>query len=228
MASPGDLQEFHYYVQCHVAIQQICDRAVLPCVENVIKNWHSKKQVVLHTTNQQVTLKPCLSPGQCPTRVKDNKQRRGQAIKCPVYPTPCQECINWCHALESVYWTGGRPKQNAQVTWRNINVSQLFHDYIEVAKGFAVSLPPGIGPTAFKDFDPASLLKVMMRFGYCHQNNQNDHDIIQKVLSFTIIIINKELKQADNDINASLHNIHCPPTYKCLCSFVFIMNIDLI
>lgn len=182
MASSRELQEFHNYVQCHLAVQLVCEKAVVPCVEHVIKDWHAKKQVILHTTNQQVTLQPCLSPGRCPSRVTDNKRRR-QPFHCPVHPIPCIRCIQWCHAIESLYWTNGRPQKDAQVTWRNINPTQLFHDYVEFSKAFAVGLPPGAGPTSFNDFDPASLLKIMMRFADCHRNNKTNHDIFQKVIN---------------------------------------------
>ena len=180
MAMSRDLQQFHNYVQCHEAVQLVCNKAVLPCVENVIKDWHSKKHVILHTTNLPVTPQPCLSPSQCPSRVTDNRRRR-QPNHCPVRPPPCQHCIQWCHAIESVYWTNGRPHVNAQVTWTNVNPTQLYNDHVEFAKAFAVSLPSGQSVTSFSDFDPACLLKMMMRFGKCHQDNAANHDVIKKV-----------------------------------------------
>ncbi|XP_072019714.1 uncharacterized protein [Amphiura filiformis] len=180
MATSRDLEEFHYYIQCYEAIQIVCNQAVLPCAENVIKDWHATKQILLHTTNQQVILQPCLHPTHCPARITDNKRRR-QPHHCPVHPPPCQNCIQWCHAIESLFWNNGYPKKDARVTWRNINPSRLFHDYVELAKAFAVSLPPGQSPTSFGDFDPASMLKVMMKFGECHLNNPANHDVINKV-----------------------------------------------
>ncbi|XP_072046200.1 uncharacterized protein [Amphiura filiformis] len=195
MTTSGDLEEFHYYVQCHEAIQVVCDQAVLPCAENVIKDWHTTKQIILHTTNLKVTLQPCLRPTQCSTRITDNKRRR-QSHDCPVYPPPCKNCSQWCHAIETLFWTNRYPKKDARVTWRNINPSRLFHDYVEFAKAFAVSLPPGQSPTCFGDFDPASILKVMMKFGECHLNNPANHDVINKVYQARNNLCHKRI--ADN------------------------------
>ncbi|XP_072018854.1 uncharacterized protein [Amphiura filiformis] len=174
MATSRDLDEFHFYIQCHEAIQIVCDQAVLPCAENVIRDWHATKQIFLHSFNRQVTLQPCLHPTHCPARITDNKRRR-QPHHCPVHPPPCQNCIQWCHAIESLFWSNGYP------SWRNINPSKLFTDYVELAKAFAVSLPPGQSPTCLRDFDPASILKIMTKFGECHLNNPANHDVIQKV-----------------------------------------------
>ncbi|XP_072019348.1 uncharacterized protein [Amphiura filiformis] len=207
-----DLEEFHYYIQCYEAIQIVCDQAVIPCAENVFKDWHTKKQITLHCdpTNRSVTLKSCLHPTQCPVSVTDNK-RRLQPRDCPIYPLPCycrlnrvkphrhhscQNCIQWCHAIESLFYTNGYPKKDARVTWRNINPTRLFHDYVELAKAFAVSLPPGQSPTCFGDFDPASILKVMMKFGECHHNNPVNHDVINKVYQVRNNLCHKRI--ADN------------------------------
>ena len=178
MAPSKDQQEFHFYVQCHEAVQLVCAQAVLPCVENVIKEWHATKQVVLHTTNQQVNLQPCMS--QCPSSVEKNKRRR-QPSHCPVEPPLCPNCIQWCHAIESMYWTNDQLKHRAPVIWANINPPKLFYDSIEFAKAFAVSLPSGRRPTSFSDFDPACQLMMMTKFGKCHGNFSANHDAIEKV-----------------------------------------------
>ncbi|XP_072019588.1 uncharacterized protein [Amphiura filiformis] len=197
MTTSVDLEEFHYYVQCHEAIQVVCDQAVLPCAENVIKDWHTTRQIILHCVSNQnvITLQPCLRPTQCSTRITDNKRRR-QSDDCPVYPPLCKKCSQWCHAIETLFWTNGYPKKDARVTWRNINPSRLFHDYVEVAKAFAVSLPPGQSSTCFGDFDPASILKVMMKFGECHLNNLANHDVINKVYQVRNNLCHKRI--ADN------------------------------
>ncbi|XP_072023832.1 uncharacterized protein [Amphiura filiformis] len=201
MAASINLQEFHNFIQCYEAIQIVCEKAVLPCVENTIRGWHNTKQVVLHTTGQLANLQPCSSPPQCPSIVRDSNRRR-QPHHCPVHPPPCQNCIQWCHAIESLYWTNERPKSGAPVTWGNISPPKLFHDSIEFAKAFAVSLPPGPSPTSFGDFDHGCLLKMAMRFGECHSHTQANHDIMQKVYTVRNNLCHKRL--SDN-LQLSLH-----------------------
>ena len=173
-------KQFHHYVQSLEAVQLVCDEAVIPCVENITKDWHSKKQVYLYSTNRHVTLKHCTSQSQNPNcmskRVTCNKRRNGPQDS-PIYPFPCQNCIQWCHAIELVSFPRGVP-----ITWSNIIPHNVSHDPLEFAKAFAVILPPGQNPTCFRDFDPSCLLKIMMRFGVCHRNTQADHDIIKEVM----------------------------------------------
>ncbi|XP_072047935.1 uncharacterized protein [Amphiura filiformis] len=143
-----------YFQQCLHGYQLVCAEAVLPCVENTINKWHAEKKA---------TLQPCqMSP------------------KC-VYPPTCQACIDWILEIKSARWLSGGV--SPQLTWSNIEPSRIHDDPVEVAKAFCFRLPSASLKLtkSFRDFDSASLLQILMRFGECHKCNVENYSIIKKV-----------------------------------------------
>ncbi|XP_072015830.1 uncharacterized protein [Amphiura filiformis] len=136
----------------------------LPCVDNALKVWHS---------HQQQTLPPCA--GHCP----DGKK--------PKLPASCQNCINWGNAVEAALYPPAIPPAKPQITWQNINQSNLGKDHIEAAKAFTLRLPknkanPGLPQyTSISDFDSASVLMIMTRFSEFHGGDQVSYNKITKV-----------------------------------------------
>ena len=146
------------FVRLHRAIQLVCDKA-LPCITDTLTKWHSNQLQVLH---------PCASPHQCPVT---GKPKPGKS---------CQGCVDWGNALQTVYYPPIQPNvQNIQ--WSNVNPSLFHQDPVEVAKAFVLRLPSGKSYKSVGDFDAASLLMIMMRFGEFHGGNRSVFDKIKEV-----------------------------------------------
>ncbi|XP_072047311.1 uncharacterized protein [Amphiura filiformis] len=137
---------------------------VLPAVDNALKVWHISKQQ---------TLPSCT--GHCP----DGKK--------PKLPASCQSCVDWCNAIEAALYPPPNPPAKPQLTWQNINQSNLMKNHIEVAKAFVLRLPksktnPGSTQyTSISDFDSASVLMMMARFSGFHGGDKVSYDTIMKV-----------------------------------------------
>ena len=156
------------------ALHHVCLKAA-PSIDYTIRKWHAKQ---IFSSN----LQPCTQPAKCITKGKP---------KPP--PSSCQNCVQWGSALERAYYpqpTSGKPPP---IAWKNVNPTRLCNSYIEVANGFALHLPAGQQPTRMEEYDTASILKVMQRFGDCHLNNgptpnyPNPVDVISKVLYFVFL-----------------------------------------
>ena len=150
------------------ALQHVCLKAA-PSIDYTIRKWHAKQ---IFSSN----LQPCRQPAKCLTKGK------------PKPSSSCQNCVQWGSALESAYYpqpTSGKPPP---IAWKNVNPTLLCNSYIEVANGFALHLPAGQQPTRVEEYDTASILKVIIGFGECHQNNRptpncpNPVDVISKVI----------------------------------------------
>ena len=142
----------------------VCESAV-PCIETVIKKWHTQKQLTIGT---------CTNPHQCPSEGKPRPPGSQQVS--------CQACLNWVNALETVEYTDQTQGVSTSIAWTNINPTVLFQDPVEVAKAFCIRLPKGEPPpTTFHGFDTASLLLMMMKFGEFHQRDHASYLIIKKV-----------------------------------------------
>ena len=155
------------FIRCHEAVHVVCESAV-PCIETVIQNWHIQKQTTIGT---------CTNPHQCPSKGKPKPPTGGR-------PHPsCQACLDWGNALETVEYTDpSQPSIVTSLAWTNINPTVLSQDPVEVAKAFSIKFPKGQpSPAAFDEFDTASLLLMMMKFGEFHKRDHASYLIIKKV-----------------------------------------------
>ena len=165
------------YYRVYKALHLVTHEAI-PCVDNCLKVWHA---------NQQQTLPPCsvLGPLQCP----DGKK--------PKVPSSCQECVAWANAVEATLYQPATnpPSAKPQMTWQNVNSSNLGKSHVECAKAFVLRLPKKHASagassqlyTSVSDFDSASLLMIMARFEDFHQGDQTSYDVIMKVSCLTAI-----------------------------------------
>ena len=158
------------FIRCHEAIHVVCSSAV-PCIQTVIQNWHSQ---------HQQTIGACTNPQQCPSKGKPKPPPRPGGRPQP--PRSCQACVDWGSALETVEYTDQTRGIVTSLAWTNIDPTILFQDPVEVTKAFGIKLfkgqPP---PSTFDEFDTASLLLIMMKFGAFHQQDHNSYQIIKKV-----------------------------------------------
>ena len=150
--------EHDRYLKTLEGLNYVCLQAV-PCIQSTVQNWHAHQK----TTNG---LQPCLSAS-CPTKGKPTRAKGA-----------CPNCILWGTAIESVYFP---PTGKTGIQWQNLNPRLLGHDAIEVSKAFVLRLPHGANPKTFTDYDPASVLKIMMGFGEFHNHTKGHYDVISKV-----------------------------------------------
>ena len=152
------------FIRCHEAIHVVCSTAV-PCIRSVIEKWHLQRK---QTTGA------CTSPQQCPSRGKPKPLSRPQPS--------CQACLDWGSALETVEYADQTHGIVTSLAWTNIDPTLFFNDPVEVAKAFGIRLPKGEPPPkTFDEFDTASLLLIMMKFGEFHQHDHSSYLIIKKV-----------------------------------------------
>lgn len=156
------------FIRCHEAVHVISKFSV-QCIESVITNWHSKNQSIGTCANPKCTPK----------------------LKCkPKQPTSCKVCISWGNALEAVEYTDQTHRIFSSLAWININPTVLSQDPVEVAKAFGIKLPKGDPPPSkFKEFDTASLLLMMMKFGEFHGRDHTEYQIIKKVSEYDSYLI---------------------------------------
>ena len=148
------------FIRCHEAIHVVCESAV-PCIKAVIQNWHAQKQLTIGT---------CTQPHQCPSKGKPKPPPRPGGRPQP--SRSCQTCINWGNAVETVEYTDLTQGIITSLAWTNVNPTVLSQDPVEVAKAFGIKLPKGQPPpVTFDEFDTASLLLMMMKFGEFHQRD---------------------------------------------------------
>ncbi len=178
MTVETDKDQFVNYVKCLKALQTLCLEGVLPCVEDAVHKWH---------TDAKKKLQPCSKSPKC-TFVSNVNKHRKSGRDCPWFPKSCNNCVSWGHEIESVYWpvwvvSPGPSCRGPPIIWKNIIPSELHNSQIEVAKGFAVGLSEETRGNyeAYGDFDPASLLKIMMHFGECHKRNTAAYEVIKRV-----------------------------------------------
>ncbi len=145
-------------------------RETLPCVDNVIKVWHKNKQRTLPSCTAAI--------GQCPDGRK------------PKSPASCQRCVDWGNAIQTALYLPPVARK-LQITWQNVNPSNLGKSHIEAAKGYVLRLPknkasPGTSQyTRLSDFDSASILMIMAAFTEFHGGNQTIYETITKVRTCT-------------------------------------------
>ncbi|XP_072014252.1 uncharacterized protein [Amphiura filiformis] len=131
---------------CQV-LHYIC-KETAPELESAIRSWHARQiQTGLLQCAGGMQAQPC--PTKCKPKAKQNS---------------CQNCIQWGSALEKVAF-------KSAVAWRNVDTSHLYTNPLEAANAFALHLPPGQSQTKIEDYDPASILKIMLGFGEFHQMN---------------------------------------------------------
>ncbi|XP_072016963.1 NLR family CARD domain-containing protein 4-like [Amphiura filiformis] len=187
--------ETENYVRCHQAVQLVCAEAI-PCIQNVLTNWHK--------TLQQ-RLKPCISPQTCPTK---GKPKNGKGS--------CNACVDWGDALEKVVYP---PNSSGTLPWANINPTLLHTDPIEAAKVFVLRLQPGAVYTDVGDFDSASLIMIMMKFVEFHQGDVATYDTIKKVAH-----IRNHLSHIKVNTNLKLDDTETDGYFQDLSDFVTCLN----
>ncbi|XP_072048815.1 uncharacterized protein, partial [Amphiura filiformis] len=149
------------YYRVHKALHLVAHEAI-PCVDKCLSTWHANQAIPSCT-------------GQCPIGKKPKPQ------------TSCQNCLAWCQAVEGAFYY--QPPQTPQITWSNINPSDLGKAYVEVGKAFVLRLPHKQTKAAaassqynsMSDFDSASLLMIMARFAGFHYGTKSSYDTIMKV-----------------------------------------------
>ena len=142
--------------KCQHAIETVCKKAV-PSIKKCIWDWQQR---------QRLTLGSCSGTGTCPTTGGKPKASKGS----------CASCVSWGQAVEAeIYPPGG------QIQWSNVNPTRLSTDPFEVAKAFVLRLKTRKNYYTFGDFDPASLLMIMMGFQEFHQGDPALHSVIKKV-----------------------------------------------
>ena len=150
-------------------IYHVCQKAA-DSLQRCVSSWHLSQTQTNH-------LNCCTQPSIC------SKVRRK-----PKNSTSCTECTEWVQPIEDVFYPQPTPPQKPNIVWTNIDSSLLYSSAIEVCNGFALKLPPGkTRPTQIVEYDPASILKIMLGFSEYHNNNtatlnfKDPHTTIQKV-----------------------------------------------
>ncbi|XP_072047932.1 uncharacterized protein [Amphiura filiformis] len=178
-----------YFAQCMQGFHLVGKDAVLPCVENVITKWHAEKKA---------TLQPCQMSPKCTNYAAED-------------PPNCQNCSNWTLAIRSAVWLPeGQLKlnpQRLQLQFGNVDLFRMHDDPLEVAKVFALRLPPGHSIKSFSDLDLASLLQILMRFGECHIKSMENYSIFKKVADMRNRLVhmhisgNLQMQASERDAN---------------------------
>ena len=148
------------FIRVLQGLQHVCQKAA-PSLYGVVNTWHSQ---------QKQTLNQCTC-----TQLLKSSAVKGK----PNQGTPCDECVKKLVTyIENVYYPqppppqAGGKKKKPPIAWKNIDSSNLYNSAIQVCNGFALNLPAGQKPTQICDYDTASILKIMMRFGEFHHNDQ--------------------------------------------------------
>jgi hypothetical protein len=156
------------FSRCQQAIQDVLFPTAVQCVQEVLQDWHTQKKQTLSSC-----LAPNVGPNQCLTKGKPKPSKS------------CRHCMSWGKALETAQY----PPSSNSIVWSNINPTLLYHNPIEIAKGFVLRLPVGQTMPTFGDFDTASLLMIMTRFAEFHQSDQVSYNQIKKVFIVLFYLI---------------------------------------
>ena len=152
------------YIRCCKALHLVVHQSI-PCVDDVIRNWHTAQSLVLPSCSR-----PRPRPPGNPQECKDSGK--------PKSSSSCASCVSWGQAVENVYYP---QSAKGNMPWGNVNPSSLRLSHVQVAKAFVLRLQHDHTYTSLEHFDLASLLMIMMHFEVFHGGDRNKFDVIKKV-----------------------------------------------
>ena len=152
------------FIRCAKALHLAVYHSI-PCVDNVLQQWHSTKRQ---------TLQPCSRPRPRPPNSTQECKDKGK----PKPSSSCANCVAWGKAVEDAYYP---QTLKGEMPWGNVNPTRFAGSHVMVAKAFVLRLQKDKECTQLEHLDAASLLMVMMRFEGFHGGDQSKFCIIRKV-----------------------------------------------